>query len=463
MFESDQHEFDEEYAEASHPAPPSPPKPAAVKTEPVKPKTEPVKPAVYGTTRGSSGLGGAPAFDARCGARTDRRRAARGRTGRGLLRSGGVGGVCRPGGKARSSTAAEEETEPGADRGIRGTRDLCDRCGNHPRPKSNAPNPGDLGPGIVAVDGLRGHLDTVWEGDAKTGRLVYKLRIEPMEDRWGKGFSRVTSNAPMPLSVNIRLLDSTGFALCGKEIDFRFNPETADVQVPAPPLVGANGKKLSVAERNAALQAARQSEIAQMQAAEVIRERGKDIFQNQTTDEGQVTAVNVQGSLPCSPDQYRHTDYWDFNTNFPTLEQQAALLDPQHGKEFAPPPHPGKRNLAKLQVGFVIQGDDRVTGYDSARGVLTAEQKTFTIDKRYGQAAAIAVGEQLHADSLPLRPAGELRAIGGGECGSAACEAGRVAQLLLSLSPHCSILIQRCRSGRAAVCRSNRRRPLSTW
>lgn len=257
------------------------------------------------------------------------------------------------------------------------------------RPKSNAPNPGDLGPGIVAVDGLRGHLDTVWEGDAKTGKLVYKLRIEPMEDRWGKGFSRVTSNAPMPLLVNIRLLDSTGFALCGKEIDFRFNPETADVQVPAPPLVGANGKKLTVAERNAALLAARQSEIAQMQAAEVIRERGKDIFQNQTTDEGQVTAVNVQGSLPCSPDQYRHTDYWDFNTNFPTLEQQAALLDPQHGKEFAPPPHPGKRNLAKQQVGFVIQGDDRVTGYDSARGVLSAEQKTFTIDKRYGQAAAM--------------------------------------------------------------------------
>ncbi len=205
------------------------------------------------------------------------------------------------------------------------------------RPKSNAPNPGDLGPGIVAVDGLRGHLDTVWEGDAKTGRLAYKLRIEPMEDRWGKGFSRVTSNSPMPISVNIRLLDSSGFALCGKEVDFRFNPETADVQVAVPPLVGANGKKLSLAERNAALQAARQSEIAQMQAAEVIREHGKDIFQNQTTDDGQVTAVNVQGSLPCSPDQYRRTDYWDFNTNFPTLEQQAALLDPQHGKEFAPP------------------------------------------------------------------------------------------------------------------------------
>jgi hypothetical protein len=258
------------------------------------------------------------------------------------------------------------------------------------RPKSSAPPPGDLGPGIVAVAGLRGHLDTVWEGNGKTGKLVYKLRIEPMEDRWGAGFSRATSHAPMPMSVNIRLLDASGFALCGKEIDFRFDPQNAQVPVSVSP-VGANGKKLPAAELNAALEAARQSVIAQMQAAEVTRERGKDIFQNQTTDDGQVTAVNVQGTLPCSPDQYRRTDYWDFNTNFPTLDEQAALLDPkagQHAKEFEPPAHPGKRTVAKLQSGFVIQGDDRVTGYDSARGVLTAEQKTFEIDKRFGQVTA---------------------------------------------------------------------------
>lgn len=394
MFESDQHEFDEEYAEASHPAPPSPPKPA-VKPEPVKPKTEPVKLNAEPVKPTKS----APPVAAAASA-----------VPRPLARAAVLEPIVEePQEEEQEETSSEdEESEDYVDPAEKPV--VAPPQKKKPnlvliggfaalvifvivvaitRPKSNAPNPGDLGPGIVAVDGLRGHLDTVWEGDAKTGKLVYKLRIEPMEDRWGKGFSRVVSNAPTPLLVNIRLLDSTGFALCGKEIDFRFNPETADVQVPAPPLVGANGKKLTVAERNAALQAARQSEIAQMQAAEVIRERGKDIFQNQTTDEGQVTAVNVQGSLPCSPDQYRHTDYWDFNTNFPTLEQQAALLDPQHGREFAPPPHAGKHDLAKQQVGFVIQGDDRVTGYDSARGVLTAEQKTFTIDKRYGQAAAM--------------------------------------------------------------------------
>ena len=62
------------------------------------------------------------------------------------------------------------------------------------KPKVDAPPPGDMGPGIFAVAGLRGHLDTKWDGNAKTGRLVYQLRIEPMEDRWGAGFSRVTSS-----------------------------------------------------------------------------------------------------------------------------------------------------------------------------------------------------------------------------------------------------------------------------
>ena len=192
------------------------------------------------------------------------------------------------------------------------------------------------------------------------------------------------------MSVNIRLLDSTGFALCGKEIDFPFNPQNAAVPVTVS-AVGANGKKLSLAERNAAMQAARQSQVPQMQAAETTREHGKDIFQNQTAADGQVAAINAQGTLPCSPDQYKRANYWDLNTNFPTLDEQAVLLDPKaHAKELEPPGHPQKRTLPKWGDGFVIQGDDRVTGYDQARGLLWAENKTFAIDKRYGQATATA-------------------------------------------------------------------------
>jgi hypothetical protein len=259
---------------------------------------------------------------------------------------------------------------------------------NMNKPKDNTPPPGDLGPGIVAVSGLRGHLETRWDGNAKTGRLAYKLQIVPMEDRWVAGFSHVVSNSPLPMSINIRLLDSTGFALCGKEIDFHFDPQDAVIPVSVP-AVGANGKKLSAAERSAAMQAARQSQVAQMQAAEATREHGKDIFQNQTTSDGQVAAVNAQGSLPCSPDQYRKANYWDFNTNFPTLDEQAILLDPKaHAKELAVPGNSHKRTLTKWGDGFVIQGDDRVTGYDQARGVLWAEDRTFAIDKRFGQVTA---------------------------------------------------------------------------
>jgi hypothetical protein len=261
------------------------------------------------------------------------------------------------------------------------------------RPKQQSLPPGDLGPGVVAVSGLRGHLTTRWEGNSKTGKLIYQLKIEPMEDRWQAGFSRVASNPPSPLSLNVRLLDSTGFALCGKEIDFAFDPQTADVPISVNlPAVSGNGKKPSQAERQAAVQAARQSQIIQMQAEEATRERGKDIFQNQTTDEGQVTAVNAQGALPCSPDQYKRADYWDFNTNFPTLAEQAALLDPKAAararKEFEPPPHPDKRTLQKLGQGFTFQGDDRVTGYDPLRGLLLAHERSFLVDKKLGRNTA---------------------------------------------------------------------------
>jgi hypothetical protein len=260
------------------------------------------------------------------------------------------------------------------------------------KPKDNAPPPGDMGPGIVAASGLRGHLNTRWDGDRKTGKLAYQLHIEPMEDRWQAGFSRVVMNPSMPLSVNIRLLDATGFALCGKEIAFHFDPQNAGVQVPAPSPVGLNGKKLSMAERNAAYQAARQSAITQMQAAEAVREHGKDVFQGQTGPDGLVTAVNVQGSLPCSPDQYKRASYWDVNTNFPTLDEQAVLLDPRaarQAKESESGSHSAKRVSRQPQTGFIIQGDERVMEYDSARGQLWTQGRTFQIDRRIGQVTAM--------------------------------------------------------------------------
>jgi hypothetical protein len=378
MFESDQHEFDEEYEGYRHPAPPSPPQ--------VSPTPSQSQASAAGVTAAAVRESAFEAPDEEAEEPEEEEQQ-----------------------DPRPLGYDEQENEEFVDPAERRTPLPEKKKPNFVlfagfaalviiavggfylvRPKDNAPQAGDLGPGIVAADGLRGHLQTRWEGDAKTGKLVYQLRIEPMEDRWQAGFSHVILNPPMPLSVNIRVLDSTGFALCGKEVDFRFDPLKSSIPVPTL----AADKKMTKAERTAALEAARQSEVTQMQAAEATREHGKDIFQNQIATDNQVSAVNVQGTLPCSPDQYRRANYWDFNTNFPTLEQQAILLDPKGALargEFAPPAHPGKRSLSRLpQEGFVIQGDDRVTGYDSAHGTLLAENKTFQIDKRVGQATASA-------------------------------------------------------------------------
>ncbi len=255
------------------------------------------------------------------------------------------------------------------------------------RPKDNALQPGDMGPGIVAASGLRGHLNTRWEGNAKTGRLVYQLLVEPMEDRWQAGFSRTVLKAPLPIYLNVRLLDATGFALCGKQIEFPFDPQNGYMPAVTVPVVGSNGKRLSVAEREAALQSARQSQIAEMQAAEATRERGKDIFQNQLTNDGEVTAVNVQGTLPCAPDQFKQASYWDFNTNFPTLDEQAGLLNPRASREAAAG-RSSKRASYRPTEGYTIQGDDRVTEYDAANGLLWARGRTFQIDRHSGQVTA---------------------------------------------------------------------------
>jgi hypothetical protein len=409
MFESENYEFDEEYAEPAHPAPPSPKAPVAAVAAP-----EPAGP-VYAQQSAAPEQAGPVATAAPPHSAPEPMTA-----------------VAAPQTSAEYEPIVEEPAEEEAQEEYDYHQEFIDPAEDKPappkkkvnlalyagfallavftvfvlfatKPKDEGLPAGDLGPGVVAVSGLRGHLTTRWEGDAKTGKLMYQLRIEPMEDRWQAGFSRAASNPPSPLSLNVRLLDVTGFALCGKEIDFHFDPQTAGVPVAVPQTAGvpvavpqtaaaANGKKPSQAERLAAAQAARQSQIIQMQAEEATRERGKDIFQNQTTDDGQVTALNAQGALPCSPDQYKRANYWDFNTNFPTLAEQAVLLDPKAAararKEFEPPPHPDKRTLERLRQGFVFQGDDRVTGYDPVRGVLLAHERSFLVDKRLGRDTA---------------------------------------------------------------------------
>jgi hypothetical protein len=248
--------------------------------------------------------------------------------------------------------------------------------------KGDEPMPGDLGPGVSASSGLRGHLVTQWDGPTKTGRVQYQLRLEPLSPTQNSGFAMVNMKPAAPYSINMRLLDQSGFALCGKEVIFPFDPSKVAESEPAnfPP-----GKKGEAAR--AAAQAARQADLERMQAAEADREKGKDMLQAQAGADGLITAVNAQGSLPCAADQYKRAYYWDFTTNFPTVDEQLASVDPKAAASAKREQEPDARGAAhkkaapkKLPSAYYIQGDDRVMGFDPQKGELEATAgKSFTI------------------------------------------------------------------------------------
>jgi len=233
----------------------------------------------------------------------------------------------------------------------------------------------DLGPGIENASGLRGHLVAGWKGNAQ-----YQLRMEPIDPRENAGFAFVTANAQKPISVHVRLLDASGFALCGTEVLIPFdwrkaqaNPDSGDHAAPT---------------------AAAQFQ----QALEHAGNGGKDVFQTEAGADGRIDALNAKGVLPCSLDEYKRFYYWDFSSNFPTLAEQDVLLghwpavsaqtaEIALANEFAvPKPKPRKPAAKKGQAAFYMEGDDRVVGWDSARGVLEGDAgHSFTIPRKTDQ------------------------------------------------------------------------------
>ncbi len=216
----------------------------------------------------------------------------------------------------------------------------------------------DLGPGASNVAGLKGHLVTRWNR-----RVQYKLRFEPLYAIYEPGFSYAVGHPPEPLWVNIRLLDDTGYALCGKQIDFGFNQ--ADD--------GASGAGLrAAAVRNAGTRQQRASLMAA--SAPLLQQPGRrnDIFQEQAGDDNQVVSVSAQGVLPCSEDQYRKFSYWDFSTNFPSIDEQDALMKAPvlaAARAWAAERAAERRRQARIPA-FFIEGDANVASFDSSSAVL---------------------------------------------------------------------------------------------
>jgi len=251
----------------------------------------------------------------------------------------------------------------------------------HPKPKLDYD---DLGAGISNASGLKGHLISRWQGKAQ-----YQLDLGPIDPREGPGFERVVDDPPQPLSINIRILDSSGFALCGKEILLPYYPAGSGPQA-ANSLQSASGGSLSGKARKEMED--RQANLELMQVQEQDRERGKDVFQNKLGSDGRVESMSAQGDLPCSADQYKHFDYWDFSTNFPTIAEQDELLKhprSSRAQKALEERRAAARRAAKPQSAFYIEGDDTVSGYDTSSGALeTSENRVFYIGRKSDQSAA---------------------------------------------------------------------------
>lgn len=250
--------------------------------------------------------------------------------------------------------------------------------------------PSDFPAVVSSADGLRGHLVTKWEE-----RPEYRLTIEPNSPQQLAGFSLAVGHSPRPLSFDIQLKDPMGFVLCSKTVVLRYDPrQTPDSAsaAPASPAVKNNP------EQTLRDQEAQAIDLTQLQAVELEREVGKDIFQNDAGPNGQVESINSQGGLPCSRTAFDGAVAWSFSSNFPTLAEQAALLNPQTETPAASPSSvqtPVSRRVTKRKPPevlsfYYIEGDDQIVAYDASTGAIqTAAGRTSIIDKTSAEANAL--------------------------------------------------------------------------
>lgn len=208
----------------------------------------------------------------------------------------------------------------------------------------------DLGPVNSAATGLNGRLYLQWDK-----KLQYRLTLEPSYADQQAEFAAAVANSQQPLSVQISLLDFKGFVLCSKDVLLKFN--------------------------------APNDELAQ----EAARERGKDLFENQTGPDGRIAALNAHGDLPCSAKDYEKALSWSFTTNFPPLAEQDDLLKhpkaTEAGKggpsaeEVSARKKAAAKAAAKL-LPFAMEGDDAIVELDAFHGtIVTRGRKTFFVDK----------------------------------------------------------------------------------
>lgn len=256
------------------------------------------------------------------------------------------------------------------------------------KPTSTAPPFQDLGPGISNVAGLKGHLVTRWQKGVQ-----YQLKFEPLFAIYNPGFSYTVGHPPELLWINIRLVDSTGYALCGKQVKFRFNPAHTNADLS---LLHHSGARLVQASAPSPGTASAGSQ-AQQKAIQ-----NTDTFQNELGDKGQISSVYAQGILPCTEVQYKKFYYWDFSTNFPSLQQQDALMKAPviAAERAAAAAYAAERQKEARSPHYFVEGDATLRNFDSSSARLqSGTGQSFIVIKKAEYPTANAWAEsnaQIH-------------------------------------------------------------------
>lgn len=161
--------------------------------------------------------------------------------------------------------------------------------------KEPAPPFIDLGANQIASAGLGGRLIAKWDGKAE-----YELHIDPLVPQQVASFSEMAANPPRPLSVNLRLKDTSGSVVCQKEVVFPFNP---------------------AAEANP-------EQTRSLLPQETI---DGDTVQNLAGADGQIDEIVVFGQLPCPLKSYKRLTSWDLLSSFPPVADQEDWMRHEQG------------------------------------------------------------------------------------------------------------------------------------
>jgi hypothetical protein len=230
---------------------------------------------------------------------------------------------------------------------------------------SNPEGRNDMGLVISSGMGLKGHLYIKWEK-----RLHYRLTFEADDPEKQSEFALAVANSPRPLSIDMELQDAEGIVLCSREIALKYDARNAAA-------ITANHANKPPAE----------IDLARLQAQELEREEGKDIFQYQIAPNGQVASIIAQGEIPCSTKAYEKTTQWNFSTDFPSLVEQDEWLESRpdlriNADQRSAAHKKSSARAAEKLLPFSIEGDDAIVEFDVNRGVIeTSGRKTFFLDK----------------------------------------------------------------------------------